>query len=155
MRRRSGTQWTFVRVSPSSPPGEELAGEPGEPTPPEDASTLAGLWLREGSGQLLSLGADGTYAVDDAGELGVDAADTGTFELDRNGSLTLTSGPKSRACSQGDRWVWEGAEIEVGPTVEDPTGVAQGGDWTLVGDVTEDACGHGAAEDVRWLRISY
>jgi hypothetical protein len=149
-----GTQWTFVRVSPSSPAGEELRGDPGELEPLTDATTLEGIWLREESGELLSFARNGSYTIDDDGQLGSDPADTGTFELDPEETLTLTSGPKSRTCSRGDRWVWEGSGIEVGPAPEDPTlgGTAS---WTLVGEVTEDACDHAAGADARWLRISF
>jgi hypothetical protein len=156
-----GAQWRLTRVSPSSPPGVEITGEPGEDAvPPEDAETLAGIWLLEGSGQLLRFGRDQSYATDDAGGLGADPADVGTVELDRDGTLTFTSGPRSRICSEGDRWVWEGVEIAVAPaTRPDPEagegGLAVGGDWTLHGDVTEDACDHAIADDAQWLRISH
>lgn len=156
-----GTQWSLVRLSPSSPPTSEITGERGEnPVPPDDAATLAGIWLLEETGVLLRLGEDGTYAIDDAGGLGVDPADVGTFELDRRGALTFTSGPRSRSCSTGDRWVWEQVEVAVGPQKRpDPEagegGLARGGDWTLSADVTEDACDHALAADAVWLRISW
>jgi hypothetical protein len=150
-----GTQWALTRVSPSSPAGTELGGERGEdPVPPDDASTLAGIWLLEGTGQLLRLGEGRTYAIDDAGELGVDPADVGTFQLDRNGTLTFTSGPRSRDCSEGDRWVWEQVEVALGPPREVEGALAEGGDWTLRAEVTEDACDHAIADDAQWLRIS-
>jgi hypothetical protein len=156
-----GTRYTFIRVSPRSAPGAELTGTRGaEGRPPEDAATLAGIWLLEGSGQLLHFGADGTYELDDVGALGVDPDDAGTFELDRRGSLTFTSGPSSRSCTKGDRWVWEGVEIAVGPARRpDPEagegGFARGGDWTLTADVAEDACDHSIGANAVWLRIGW
>jgi hypothetical protein len=156
-----GTQWRLTRVSPSSPPGVEITGEPGEDAvPPQDAETLAGIWLLEGSGRLLRFGRDGSYATDDAGGLGTDPADIGTVELDRDGTLIFTSGRRSRGCSEGDRWVWEGVEIAVAPaTRPDPEagegGLAVGGDWTLSADVTGDDCDHAIPDDARWLRISH
>jgi hypothetical protein len=150
-----GAQWSLVRVSPSSPPSVEIAGERGaDPVPPEDVATLAGIWLLEGGGVLLRLGEDGAYAVDDAGGLGVDPADVGAFQVDRRGTVTFTSGPRSRDCSEGDRWIWEQVEVAVGPQREAEGGLAEGGDWTLRGVATEDVCNHAIADDAQWVRIS-
>jgi hypothetical protein len=156
-----GTEWRWIRVSPSSPPGNELRGERGEDAvPPEDEETLAGIWLLEGSGVLLRIGEDRSYALDDAGRLGVQPLDVGSFRLDRQGALTFTSGRRSEACAEGDRWVWERVQITVAPAKRpDPDagegGLAVGGDWTLDADVAEDECGHAAGDDARWLRISW
>jgi hypothetical protein len=75
-------------------------------------SILHGVWLLEGNGILLRLGADGSYAIDDGGELITDPDDEGTFEVDgESGTLTFTSGADSRTCAEDDVWVWTNAQL--------------------------------------------
>ena len=72
--------------------------------PPRDG--LDGLWLVEGGGFAMELGADGTYVV--AGPSG-EPVDGGWWTR-RGTSLALTSSARSTACTPGDRLVWTGLE---------------------------------------------
>jgi hypothetical protein len=150
-----GARLAWARVSPASPAGAGLAGsvEGVEPVSPA-AEILVGIWLLEGTGVLLRLGSDGTYALDDDGELGPGPGDAGTFELDEAGTLTLTSAAGSERCAEGDRWAWQALELLAGPSTEDAAGVAQRGDWVLLVDAARDDCGRGVPDGARWLLLS-
>ena len=138
-----GTAWAWRQVSPRSPAGDEItAGEAGDRAAPESES-LTGIWLLEGTGQLLRFSIDGTYALDDGGELGTRPDDQGTFESDGRGGVTFTSGARSRACDRGDRWDWSGTEVAVDE-----------GKWTLRGRAREDPCSRSPAADLEWIRLS-
>jgi hypothetical protein len=131
---------TWTRVSPTSPAGTRISAKPsGEGTPPSIESALRGIWLLEGGGHLLRFGTDGTYALDDAGALGNDPDDVGTFEVDGRGGVTLTSGANSRTCAQGDMWVWQNVRL-AGPTLQ--------------GVVTDSACPNDVGIDLTWVRLS-
>jgi hypothetical protein len=139
----TGTRWTWTRVSPVSAAGAEIsASEPtDEAAPPEDAFALRGIWLLQGTGQVLRISWSGTYAIDDAGQLASDPFDEGSVELSGR-RLTLTSGPSSRGCEEGARWVWGGV-------VREPSGTV------MRGSTREDACGHGVEDtELMWIRIS-
>jgi hypothetical protein len=114
--RQLGLETTWTQVSPRSAAVEEITADvsPGvfRPLPPESGSILHGVWLLEGNGILLRLGADGSYAIDDGGELITDPDDEGTFEVDgESGTLTFTSGADSRTCAEDDVWVWTNAQL--------------------------------------------
>jgi len=103
-----GTELTFTRVSPLSPYFDLTFPTVGSNVqPPPDAYAVAGIWLLKGSGALLRLSGEGTYAIDDAGRLGTAPSDSGTFRV-HGRTLTFTSGAGSSACHQGDTWVWRG-----------------------------------------------
>jgi len=120
-----GSELTFTRVSPLSPFFELAYPTPSaHAAPPPDEVALHGIWLLQGSGSLLRLSEDGSYAIDGTGELGTDPSDMGTFRV-HAGTVTFTSGASSRACRPGDRWVWKD--------------VAQDGRATE-GTVTKDEC---------------
>jgi hypothetical protein len=148
-----GTRWTWLRVSPASPAGAELAAEglEGEGAGP-DAETLPGIWLLEGTGLLLRFAADGAYAFDDEGDLPGAPADAGTFAVDED-EIAFTSGAGTRRCSEGDRWVWRGTRLVTAPSESDAAGVARRGDWALLASPATDDCGRGAGGR-RWLRLS-
>ena len=141
-----GTEWSFIRLSPASEAGAgitvdqvgELAPLPEDPD--EALEALDGLWLLEGTGQLLRLRSYGTYAIDDDGVLGAEAYDSGNVELDGS-TLTLVSAVGSDRCSEGDRLVLEDVRIdEIGRS--------------LHGTVVEDACSHGLGAEPVWIRLS-
>jgi len=69
-------------------------------------SQLHGLWLVEGGGYAMELGADGAYVV--AGRTG-EPVDRGRWSY-RGTELSLTSSSQSVACAGGDRLVWSGVE---------------------------------------------
>jgi hypothetical protein len=150
----AGTRWRWVRVSPPSPAGAALAAEglPEDGVAP-GAEALSGIWLLEGSGLLLRF-ADGTYALDDEGELPGAPADAGTVAVGAGGEITLTSGAATRRCSEGDGWVWSDVRLLAAPSRTDAAGVAQAGDWALVAAVAADDCGHRIPDGARWLRLS-
>jgi hypothetical protein len=141
--RQVGLETTWTQVSPRSAAVEEITADvsPGvfRPLPPESGSILHGVWLLEGNGILLRLGADGSYAIDDGGELVTDPDDVGTFEVDGvSGTLTFTSGADSRTCAEDDVWVWTNAEL---------------GEGVLRVVVTEEGCGKDLEPDLVWVRL--
>lgn len=138
----AGTRYTWARVSPRSKAGAAISfGEPsGDAAPPADIASLRGIWLLEGTGQLLRIDWSGSYAIDGSGRLGTDPFDEGVLELRRR-TLTFTSGGNSRGCGDGTRWVWKGVVVE-------PFALA------MRGVTEEDGCDHGAAADMAWIHIS-
>lgn len=137
-----GVEWTWTRVSPSSPAGSEISsGVPvDEAFPLNTAVALRGIWLLEGGGHLLRMtSGTGAYALDGSGELGSDDADTGTFRLDGEGRVVFTSGASSRFCGDGDEQIWEDVR-------------AAG--RSLRATVVADACGHDLGTELTWVRTS-
>lgn len=141
--RQVGLETTWTRVSPRSAAVEEITADvsPGvlRPLQPESGSILHGVWLLEGYGILLRLGADGSYAIDDGGELVTDPDDVGTFEVDgESRTLTFTSGADSRTCAEDDAWVWTNAEL---------------GEGVLRVVVTEEGCVKDLGPNLVWVRL--
>jgi hypothetical protein len=138
-----GTEWTLTRVSPVSGAGSGIKAEDRQGTgrPPVDWGALHGTWLQEGTGRLLRFGLDRAYAFDDTGKLSTGPYDTGTFDTNGRGTVTLTSGAGSRRCAGGDRWTWKA--VKVGSTGK-----------TLRGVVSQDACSHGVGSLMTWIRIA-
>ena len=152
-----GVEFTYVRISPGSPASAELASRRAEQEPvlrslgaepPGELSELAGIWLLDGGEHLLRIGSDGTYAIADAGTLVADPDDVGTVELEnrsvqevslRVGTLTFTSGPESRTCSEGTRTVW--TEVLFISNA-------------MAADVPEGACGEVPAGRATWSVVS-
>jgi hypothetical protein len=139
----AGTELTMVRVSPSSPAGTQITAESssGEGPPPSREDELAGIWLLESTGLLVRFSADGTYALDDGGQLGTDPDDQGTFGVDRDGSVTLTSGAQSRTCAEGITWVWKDVRLIFGA-------------GTLRGVVSKDEGQRRLGPELTWVRLS-
>jgi hypothetical protein len=141
-----GTEWSFIRLSPRSPAGAELAAAPAGgfsplPANPEEAlEMLDGLWLLEGGGHLLRLRQYGTYAIDDEGLLATDPYDAGQIEVGRT-TLTLVSVAGSIRCAEGDRLVLRNVRID---------GIGR----TLRGIVADDACAHDLGARPTWIRIT-
>jgi hypothetical protein len=146
----AGSEWHWIRVSPSSPLSAaattaDLAAI-GE-FPVANNNHLAGIWLREGSGQLLRFSSDGSYAIDDGGQLGVDPDDTGTYELDGN-TITFTSAG-SASCAAGDVNVWAGATVAyIGPDEDDLVSTP------VLRTMAEVGCPTYPAGEQTWLRLS-
>ena len=139
----SGTEWTWTRVSPVSAAGTTIrASSPsGDEGPPEDALALDGIWLLEGTGQLLRISFSGSYAIDDQGTLGTAPYDEGDVEIDGR-TMVLISGPGSRECRDGARWTWTAVAVE-------PFGAA------MRATSDRDVCGHGLDDvELTWIRIS-
>ena len=146
--RQVGVETNWTRVSPRS----AAAGELIDTSPRESRqlrlsseSRLYGVWLLEGSGVLLRLSADGSYVLDDEGELVTDPDDQGTFEVDSaRGTFHLTSGANSRTCAEGGSWIWANAELwtDSGSSIT-----------RLRGIVTDDACRKDLGPDLVWFRL--
>jgi hypothetical protein len=138
-----GTEWSWTRVSPASALGAEIrAPAPsGDAAAPGDTRSLEGIWLLEGTGQLLRISFSGSYAIDDQGTLGATSYDEGTLEIDGR-TVVLISGPGSRKCREGARWTWTGVAVE-------PFGLA------MRATSGRDVCGHGVDDAaLAWIRIS-
>lgn len=106
---QAGLRWTLALVSPSSPASE---------TVPEPAATggaaptlddLGGLWLAlkegggGGQGVLLWLGSDGTFVLDNHGNLFTTPFERGEYEIEGR-ELTFRSG-----ASDCGEWSWRGS----------------------------------------------
>jgi hypothetical protein len=136
-----GRELRWTRVSPRSPAGVEMFAErtPGTGPPPTTSTSVSGIWLLQGSGTLLRLSWQGTYALDDGGGLGTDPDDEGSFEVDDRGTLTFTSGAESQACDAGDLWTWRKVQFGAGK---------------LRGVVSEDECRNDVGVDQTWFLLS-
>jgi hypothetical protein len=145
--RQLGLETNWTRVSPGSPAAEEITAESAggsQQLPLRSESDLDGVWLLEGRGVLLRIGTDGSYVIDDGGELVTGPDDRGSFEVDSaSGILTLTSAANSRTCAEGDSWIWANAELRTDAEFS----------FRLRGIVTEDACGRDLGPDLMWLRL--
>jgi hypothetical protein len=121
----------------------------GVETAPEESASVAkgwapmatdvnGIWLQVEDpgalGLLVRFNYDGTFAMDDAGDLTTSPAATGTFELDGH-SITFTS-EGSDLCTDGDSWTWQASLSEGGSLhiveAADPCRTSHSTNWTLV-----------------------
>jgi len=112
-------------------------------TPPPTALTLPqlhGVWFEEDGSHLLSIGLDGSYALDDTGLLDTDPDDLGTVAINADGSVRFVSVGASRACPPGDAWVWRSAvitgsgQLEVSGATTACTAAREGSSsWRLAG----------------------
>ena len=59
-----------------------------------------GTWLVDCGPRLVHFTSEGTYAIDDQGNLAVSPADSGTFEQNDD-TVTFTSGEDSEGCEAG------------------------------------------------------
>jgi hypothetical protein len=147
-----GTEWTFTRVSPSSPAGEQitaadllLASSFEHPSgdlrgaPPPGRYSLFGIYLLEGTGRLMKFTAQESYSTDDAGELGVDPQDQGSIENNEKGTLRFVSGADSDRCDQGAVTVWRRAQVK---------------GRVLKTVVARDDCGGRVGDELTWIRLT-
>lgn len=109
----AGLSWTLVRVAPSSPGSERIPTPSAGDGPAPTVDDLGGIWLAmkdEGGGQgiLLWLLPDGTFVLDNHGELFTTPFERGEYEIDGR-ELTFRSG----ANDCGD-WSWKGSIPEDG-----------------------------------------
>lgn len=148
--RPLGTVSSLTRISPQSPAAEaittDVATDAGEPITSHQQAQ--GIWRLEGTGQLLLIDEDGTYQLDDAGQIGADPDDMGSVEVGEDGTITFVSGPESRECSEGDRMTWTDTESRSATVNHDVVRNAA----VLNADVTEDAC-RDLAGPLNWIRI--
>lgn len=139
-----GNEWNWTRVSPQSSAGADLTGaEPDAAVSHQPSTTIVqGIWLLEGSGQLLRLSTDGTYAMDNAGTLLADPADVGSFAIDGT-TLTLTS-DGSRSCRAGATHVLD--EIKIGEEALDMR--------AMRGVGSRNECSIHVEGNQTWIRLS-
>jgi hypothetical protein len=136
-----GARSTLTRVSPQSPAGARITGNraTGQVLTADRESQLYGIWLHQGTGRLLRIASDGSYAVDDGGELATSPDDNGTFAVEGPGRLQLTSAAGSRECAPGERTTW--APVRVTST-------------SLSVTIQEDTCTGRADLAGSWVRLS-
>jgi hypothetical protein len=135
------TEWTLIRVMPrpyiegSKAIRATTAAGPAE-GPSPTASELAGIWLSP-EAPLVGFASDGTFVIDNKGNLDTDPAVRGTYNVDGD-TITFTIGGGG-ACTPGDTWAWQASLPEDGllPIVhgEEAAGncrVPTGEEWTLI-----------------------
>lgn len=144
-----GTEWSWTRLSPRSAAGTAIItpATGGGTTHPPTETSVRGIWLLEGSGQLLRFGRDGTYAIDDGGLLGADPDDIGTYEVEGS-SIAFTS-TGSRSCAAGESMVWE-------KVVRDDVFVEENRRYVprLRTGAIETECPSFGGGDQTWIRVS-
>ena len=91
-------------------PGPAVSKPPAKPAFP--IGRVAGLWYEDAGSHLLSIQADGTYAIDDSGTIDTDPADRGTVTVVGR-TLVFTSGAGARACDPGQGWVFDPLKLKV------------------------------------------
>jgi hypothetical protein len=122
--------------------------EPASVTPPEERtaegnppteSELVGLWAIEETEptRLITFEADGSFAIDDRGQLDDAPAAAGSYELEGQEITFNTEG--SDICVDGDTWVFEVGVPESGrlhmvirEDAEEPCNQGVGAQWFLV-----------------------
>lgn len=138
--------WEWTKVSPVSTAGSALpAGElEVEPVAVGENTDVNGLWLRVGTGEVLSIGLDGTYLFTDTGD-SLAPLDAGTYSIGAPGVVTFTSDGTGE-CGVGETWTWTGVTTAVDLQREnDPRGttmradlaplcgsIGGGDDWRLL-----------------------
>jgi len=136
-----GGKFSYTRVSPGSSAGAKIVGD--EKGAKELVSTnvieLVGIWLQQGTGRLMRLAPNDTYAVDDNGALAGDPDDKGTLTFGGPGQVTLTSSKDSRECASGDSSTW---------------GQVRASGTTLVIREAQNTCQGRAALSGTWVRLS-
>jgi hypothetical protein len=127
--------WNWVRVSPASAPGLDLAvGDSGaEPAVPDRLNDLVGIWLRAGTGEVLAVDWRGVYLLTSDGDT-LAPDDTGTVDVTAEGTIVFTS-DGTGDCAAGDAWTWTGVTTAADLVRE---GYARG---TTMRTETSDLCG--------------
>jgi hypothetical protein len=127
----------------------DTSGTPAATTFAPSVPTVSGIWLREGSGQLLRFHPDGSYAIDDDGELGVDPDETGSYVI--GGSMITFTSDGSTDCPSGETFRWDVARDSVRLDEDDVLVTSR---LHATAADTEPACpGRPAGEHV-WLLVS-
>jgi hypothetical protein len=102
-------EWTLIRVMPrpyiqgSTAIRAIAAAGPAE-GPPPTASELAGIWYSP-EAPLVGFSPDGTFVIDNKGNLDTGPAIRGTFKV-KGGLSTFTIGG-GYACTPADGWAWK------------------------------------------------
>ena len=152
-----GTPLSMIRLSPASTAGAAI-------TPPEGdfddtltfPSLLSGIWLREGTGEVVLLHALGTYARSDKGDVVGDPDDRGTFVLvtpdaadDNELAYVVMTSDGTGECAAGSTLTWDAVEWnQVPPAIDPPLGPVG-----AVHTIADDACGMSSGTQT-WIHVS-
>jgi hypothetical protein len=145
----------MIRLSPASSAGAAI-------TPPDGQfddtlmfpTQLKGIWLREGTGEVVLFDFDGTYARSDNGDVLSDPDDRGTFLLvtpegdDELAYVVMTSDGTS-ACAAGSTLTWDQVQWNQVPATIGPPLGPRG----AVRTIADDDCGMSVG-DQTWIHIS-
>lgn len=134
-----GTEWTLVRLSPSSSASADIDVAGSTKGRPPSEEEVEGVWLvPEEDSLLIQLGPDGSFFLDNEGDLAVAPPVLGTYELGEDSiDFTIDGG---YACTAGDGWAWTANLVDDGLLHISHTKAAQSGncdvpvgvEWTLV-----------------------
>jgi hypothetical protein len=154
-----GDSWPTIRLSPASTAGAAITPPDGEfDDTLEFPSVLKGIWLREGTGEVVYLHYDGTYARSETGDVLANPDDRGTFVLvtpdaaeeDDNelAKVVMTSDGTSK-CAAGSTLTWDAVEWnQVPPAIGPPLGPIG-----AVHTIADDACGMSSGNQT-WIHVS-
>jgi hypothetical protein len=147
---QAGDERTAIRLSPASAAGSALvppfSGEDDTLSPSTNAMT--GIWLRAGSGQLISFRPNGSYAISDDGQLEA-PDDTGMYEIDGR-TIGFTSFAPDAACAWRSMRSWDAVGLERVRLNEQHDTPAM----ILHTEAGESDCPIHAEGDQTWLRVS-
>lgn len=150
-----GSRAMMTRLSPASAAGAAIAAPDGAfDTTPTLPSQLKGLWLRQGTGEVVSFHVDGTYARSQRGDVLVAPDDRGAFALETHDDATADDGglatvvmtsDGSATCAEGSTLTWDTIEWNrVPPAVDPPLGPIG-----AVQVVADDTCSGSSGEQTR------
>jgi hypothetical protein len=154
-----GTPASMIRLSPASTAGAAITPPDGEfDDTPAFLSQMKGIWLREGTGEVVYFHFDGTYARSDTGDVVADPDDRGTFGIvtpdaaagDDNelASVVMTSDGTSK-CAVGSTLTWDAVEWN-----KVPAGIGPPlGPIGAVHTIADDACGMSSGNQT-WIHVS-
>jgi hypothetical protein len=119
-------------------------------------SLLKGVWLREGTGEVVLLHTDGTYARSDKGDVLADPDDRGTFVLvtpdvadDNELVYVVMTSDGTGKCAAGSTLTWDAVEWNKVPPPKN-----QGfGPIGAVHTIADDACGMSSGNQT-WIHVS-
>ena len=149
----------MIRLSPVSTAGAAITPPDGEfDDTPTFPSLLKGVWLREGTGEVVHFHPDGTYARSDTGDVVANPDDRGTFVLvtpdaaaeddNESAQVVMTSDGTSK-CATGSTLTWDAVQWnQVPPAIDPPLGPIG-----AVHTIADDACGMSSG-DQTWIHVS-
>lgn len=154
-----GTRASMTRLSPASAVGAAITPPEGEfdntPTVP---SQLKGLWLRQGTGEVLYFDVDGTFARSDGGDVVAAPDDRGAFALETDDAVAtedeavaqvVMTSDGSGTCAAGSTLTWASVEWNrVPPAVDPPLGPIG-----AVRVAADDQCS-GSSGEQTWIHVS-
>ena len=154
-----GAQASMIRLSPASTAGAAITPPDGEfDDTLEFTSQLKGIWLHEGTGEVIYFHPDSTYSRSDIGDVVANPDDHGTFVLEtpdaaaENDSelarVVMTSDGSSK-CAAGATLTWGTVEWnQVPPGLDPPLGPIG-----AINTIADDSCGMSSGNQT-WIHIS-